>query len=57
MVVLAHHRFRSMVRIYYRGAAAAVLVFDMTDRQTFMKLKDWVLGAQPQTCHIDAWRT
>jgi hypothetical protein len=37
-------RFRSMVRIYYRGAAAAVLVFDMTSRKSFNKLKDWVRG-------------
>jgi hypothetical protein len=33
-----------MVRIYYRGAAAAVLVFDMTSRKSFNKLKDWVRG-------------
>jgi hypothetical protein len=34
------------VRIYYRGAAAAILVFDMTDKTSFLKLKDWVAELQ-----------
>jgi Ras-related protein Rab-21 len=34
------------VRIYYRGAAAAILVFDMTEKTSFLKLKDWVTELQ-----------
>lgn len=35
-------RFRSMAPMYYRGAHAAVLVYDVTDRSTFEKVRGWV---------------
>jgi len=35
-------RFRSMAPLYYRGAAAAILVFSLTDASSFEKLKEWV---------------
>ena len=31
-----------MARTYYRGAAAALLVFDVTNRQSFENLNSWV---------------
>lgn len=35
-------RFRSVTRSYYRGAAAAVLVYDITKRSTFENLDRWL---------------
>eukprot|EP01114_Cavostelium_apophysatum_P015041 TRINITY_DN4023_c0_g1_i1.p1 TRINITY_DN4023_c0_g1~~TRINITY_DN4023_c0_g1_i1.p1 ORF type:complete len:207 (-),score=24.02 TRINITY_DN4023_c0_g1_i1:43-663(-) len=35
-------RFRSMTPMYYRGANAAILVYDMTQAQSFESVKDWV---------------
>lgn len=35
-------RYRSLAPMYYRGAAAAVVVFDVTNRDTFDGAKSWV---------------
>eukprot|EP01119_Soliformovum_irregulare_P009549 TRINITY_DN2296_c0_g1_i1.p1 TRINITY_DN2296_c0_g1~~TRINITY_DN2296_c0_g1_i1.p1 ORF type:complete len:127 (-),score=9.52 TRINITY_DN2296_c0_g1_i1:442-822(-) len=35
-------RFRSLAPMYYRGAAAALLVYDVTSPETFKKVKEWV---------------
>jgi len=35
-------RFRSLAPMYYRGAAAALLVYDVTDEESFGQVKDWV---------------
>eukprot|EP00694_Reclinomonas_americana_P007141 EC798019.1.p1 GENE.EC798019.1~~EC798019.1.p1 ORF type:complete len:206 (+),score=40.73 EC798019.1:57-674(+) len=35
-------RFRSMAPMYYRGASAAVLVFDVTNAESFRSVQDWV---------------
>mmetsp|Transcript_23296 Transcript_23296/g.64054 ORF Transcript_23296/g.64054 Transcript_23296/m.64054 type:complete len:200 (-) Transcript_23296:218-817(-) len=35
-------RFRSMAPLYYRGAAAAIMVFSLNDATSFEKLKEWV---------------
>lgn len=35
-------RFRSVTRNYYRGAAGAMLVYDITDRGTFENLSRWL---------------
>lgn len=37
-------RFRSMAPMYYRNANAALLVFDITEYETFRCLKKWVQG-------------
>eukprot|EP00299_Pterocystis_sp_00344_P009783 c4227_g1_i1.p1 GENE.c4227_g1_i1~~c4227_g1_i1.p1 ORF type:complete len:213 (+),score=42.22 c4227_g1_i1:29-667(+) len=37
-----HERFRSMLPLYYRGAHAAVLVFDVTTKKSFDDLRIWV---------------
>eukprot|EP00494_Astrolonche_serrata_P027102 UN27365 len=34
--------FRSITRSYYRGSAAALLVYDITRRETFKHLSTWV---------------
>jgi GTPase SAR1 family protein len=33
-------RFRSLSSVYYRDADAAILVCDVTDKQTFLNLKE-----------------
>lgn len=35
-------RFRSLAPMYYRGASAALLVFDITNNDTFQRTQDWV---------------
>ncbi|XP_033208034.1 ras-related protein Rab-21-like isoform X2 [Belonocnema kinseyi] len=35
-------RFRSMAPMYYRNANAALLVFDLTNYDTFISVKSWV---------------
>ena len=34
--------FRSMIRVFYKGSHAAFLVYDITRKETFDKLEDWV---------------
>jgi len=35
-------RFRSLAPMYYRGANAAILVYDVTSEQSFLRVKEWV---------------
>lgn len=42
-------RFRTITNAYYRGAAAVVLVYDVTDKQSFANLGEWMLRIQEQT--------
>ncbi|KAM9979981.1 hypothetical protein ACTFIZ_006231 [Dictyostelium cf. discoideum] len=39
-------RYRSLTPMYYRGAAAAVVVYDITKKNTFETLKRWVSELQ-----------
>merc|ERR1711881_293348 len=39
-------RFRSVTRSYYRGAAGALLVYDVTSRETFNCLTNWLTDAR-----------
>jgi len=41
-------RFHSLAPMYYRGAQAAIVVFDITNRNSFEKAKDWVKELQQQ---------
>ncbi|KXN71355.1 putative ras-related protein rab-2, partial [Conidiobolus coronatus NRRL 28638] len=38
--------FRSITRSYYRGAAGALLVYDVTRRETFQHIGSWLAGAR-----------
>lgn len=38
--------FRSITRSYYRGAAGALLVYDITRRETFNTLASWLEDAR-----------
>tara|TARA_R110002050_G_scaffold127626_5_gene248601 strand:+ start:430 stop:576 length:147 start_codon:yes stop_codon:yes gene_type:complete len=33
-----------MAPMYYRGASAALLVYDITHKSTFESMKEWVKG-------------
>lgn len=35
-------RFRSLAPMYYRGAAAAVLIYDVGSEDSFLRVKEWV---------------
>jgi small GTP-binding protein len=37
-----HERFKSITRSYYRGASMLALVYDITKRESFVSLRDWV---------------
>ncbi|KAG8854276.1 Ras- protein Rab-4B [Serendipita sp. 411] len=39
-------RFRSVTRSYYRGAAGALLVYDITNRKSFENLSRWLADAR-----------
>ena len=39
-------RYRSLAPMYYRGAAAAIVVFDITNKDSFNGAKSWVKELQ-----------
>lgn len=39
-------RFRSVTRSYYRGAAGAILVYDITSRETYNHVTSWLSDAR-----------
>lgn len=39
-------RFRSVTRSYYRGAAGAILVYDITNRESFLNMPRWLADAR-----------
>jgi len=41
-------RYHSLAPMYYRGAASAIVVYDITSRQSFVRAKSWVKELQRQ---------
>eukprot|EP01006_Ploeotia_vitrea_P041354 TRINITY_DN66504_c4_g4_i1.p2 TRINITY_DN66504_c4_g4~~TRINITY_DN66504_c4_g4_i1.p2 ORF type:complete len:188 (-),score=95.72 TRINITY_DN66504_c4_g4_i1:85-648(-) len=41
-------RYHSLAPMYYRGAAAAIVVYDITSRHSFVRAKSWVKELQMQ---------
>lgn len=39
-------RFRSVTRSYYRGAAGALLTYDISSRDSFNSLQNWLTDAR-----------
>jgi len=37
-------RFRSLVPMYYRNSDAVAIVFDVSDRDSFKQVKNWING-------------
>jgi GTPase SAR1 family protein len=46
MIQAGQEAFRSITRSYYRGAAGALLVYDITRRDTFNHLTTWLEDAR-----------
>lgn len=44
-------RFQTMLPLYYRGTHGAILVYDVTRKDTFNKLRDWLLELENLTNH------
>lgn len=44
-------RFRSMAPMYYRHAKAAILVFDLTQEATLVKIREWLTDLRR---HVDS---
>ncbi|KAJ5073849.1 ras-related protein rab-5c [Anaeramoeba ignava] len=42
-------RYQSLAPMYYRGAAAALIVFDITNYESFIKAKNWVKEVKQQS--------
>jgi len=42
-------RFRNITKQYYKGADGILLVYDITDRNSFEKIKDWMKQIQENT--------
>lgn len=41
-------RYHSLAPMYYRGAQAAIVVYDITNQDTFMRAKNWIRELQRQ---------
>ncbi|KHJ88154.1 Ras family protein [Oesophagostomum dentatum] len=41
-------RYHSLAPMYYRGAQAAIVVYDITNQESFQKAKNWVKELQRQ---------
>ena len=41
-------RYHSLAPMYYRGAQAAIVVYDITNPDTFARAKNWVKELQRQ---------
>ena len=41
-------RYHSLAPMYYRGAAAAIIVFDITSQESMVRAKNWVKELQRQ---------
>merc|ERR1711988_1727285 len=39
-------KYKALVRIYYRGAAAAIVTFDVSNKESFVYAKTWVADLQ-----------
>ena len=42
-------RYSALTKFYYRGAQAAIVVFDVTQLSTFERAKEWVNEVQQNT--------
>ena len=49
-------RYHSLAPMYYRGAQAAIVVYDITNTDTFERAKTWVKELQRQVCYISCCR-
>lgn len=41
--------------MYYRGAQAAILVYDITSKESFLDMNTWVEGMPSTVCRMERW--
>ena len=46
-------RFRTLTPSYYRGGQGAILVYDVTNRESFQKIEDWLNELETYTTNHD----
>ena len=34
--------YRSMIKMYYRGVQVAIIVYDVTDKKSFLSVPNWI---------------
>ena len=39
-------RYKTITNSYYRGAEGVIIVFDLTNKESFMHIKDWLAEAR-----------
>lgn len=44
-------RYHSLAPMYYRGASAAIVVYDITSKQSFERAKKWIIELRNQGAH------
>lgn len=42
-----------MAPMYYRGAQAAILVYDITSKESFLDMNTWVEGMPSTVCRME----
>lgn len=45
---VGQERYHSLAPMYYRGAQAAVVTYDITNQESFVRAKQWVKELQKQ---------
>ena len=46
-------RFRTLTPSYYRGGQGAILVYDVTNRETFSKIENWLAELETYSTNHD----
>ena len=46
-------RFRTLTPSYYRGAQGAILVYDVSSRESFTKVEDWLTELETYSTNHD----
>ena len=46
-------RFRTLTPSYYRGGQGAILVYDVTNRETFTKIENWLAELETYSTNHD----
>jgi small GTP-binding protein len=46
-------RYKSLSKVYYKGASGILIVYDVTDVQSYLDLEAWIRLASKPLSHID----
>ncbi len=45
-------RYQSVTKAYYRGAHGIILLYDITQEDSFIAVKSWINSIQVSTCSV-----